>query len=158
MKIRSWFLQLCLLAASCLVILLAGLLFWRIPIHAVPAGMPALQAYALTIGLYVSAISFIVLAVFAWQLLHLISQQLVFTAKTVQLFVALKWSCVGIQLGALTMLPGIYLVADRTDAPGVMAMGLIFYAVWLFMTVFFAILQRLWATAVAFKHVSNDSE
>ncbi|WP_054653863.1 DUF2975 domain-containing protein [Secundilactobacillus silagei] len=117
-----------------------------------------LQAYALTIGLYVSAISFIVLAVFAWQLLHLISQQLVFTAKTVQLFVALKWSCVGIQLGALTMLPGIYLVADRTDAPGVMAMGLIFYAVWLFMTVFFAILQRLWATAVAFKHVSNDSE
>lgn len=120
--------------------------------------MPALQAYALTIGLYVSAISFIVLAVFAWQLLHLISQQLVFTAKTVQLFVALKWSCVGIQLGALTMLPGIYLVADRTDAPGVMAMGLIFYAVWLFMTVFFAILQRLWATAVAFKHVSNDSE
>lgn len=148
MKLRSQFLRLCLLLASCFAILLSVMFFWRIPVHAIPAGMPAIPAYALTIGLYICAVAFITAAIFAWQLLGRVIHQNAFTVGFVQLLNQLKWACVGIQVGAVLMLPGVYTVADRTDAPGVMAIGLTFFAVWLFITVFIAILQRLWQLSI----------
>jgi hypothetical protein len=102
-------------------------------------------------GLYLVVAAFFAAVVFAWQLLGTINRQLAFSRRAVRLLSRLKWACVGMQIGVLLCLPMVYTVADGGDAPGVMLIGLVLFAIPMIVAVFLAILQRLWAAALAYK-------
>ncbi|MFD1484716.1 DUF2975 domain-containing protein [Lacticaseibacillus baoqingensis] len=151
MKLRSWFLKVCLVLATLLVLTLGVVLFWRAPGALLQSGVSPLLAWPFGSGLYVIVAGFLAAVVFAWQLLATIDHNLAFSQRAVQLLARLKWACVGMQAGVLLCLPMIYTFADQDDAPGVMLIGLVLFAIPMVVGVFLALLQRLWAAALAYK-------
>lgn len=151
MKLRSWFLKACLMLAVLLVGAVAALVLWQLPVSALQSGVSPWLALPLGGGLYLVVAAFFAAVVFAWQLLGTINRQLAFSRRAVRLLSRLKWACVGMQIGVLLCLPMVYTVADGGDAPGVMLIGLVLFAIPMIVAVFLAILQRLWAAALAYK-------
>ncbi|WP_179394622.1 DUF2975 domain-containing protein [Lacticaseibacillus absianus] len=91
----------------------------------------------------------------AWRLLRCVEMAQAFTVIAVDRLKRLKWAVAGMT-GALTLcLPAIYHVADSGDAPGVMIIGLGLVGLPLMVTLFLAVLQRLWAAALDFKQDSD---
>ncbi|KRN21478.1 hypothetical protein FC75_GL002280 [Lacticaseibacillus camelliae DSM 22697 = JCM 13995] len=155
MKIRIWLLKL-LLIASVIAIGAFGIgLIPSFPGVMVRDYQWPVAAWAFTLGAAVAVVSYWLAAFIAWHLLDCITANAAFTQRAVTLIIRLKWAVGAMALGLLVCLPQWYRMADHDDAPGVMVIGLGFFAIPAIVWLFLAILQQLWTTALAYK-TEND--
>lgn len=107
------------------------------------------------LGMYVSAIPFLIGLFQGLKLLHLIDKSKAFSHASIKSLQIIKYC--GIFIGVMygIALPYIYNLAQMDDAPGVMLIGLFFTFAPLFVAVIAAVLQRLLRNAIAMKS-END--
>jgi hypothetical protein len=127
-------------------------------LFALPAGIASdefgLYRWILA-GLYIPAIPFFYAIYHIMKLLQYIDQNTAFSDASVTALKRVKW-CGGWIAGLLAAgMPYVYYVADKDDAPGVVALGCVLVGATIAFAVFAAVLQRLLQSAIDFK-TEND--
>lgn len=90
-----------------------------------------------------------------WKLLNYIDKNEAFSNKSIDALKKIKYSAVGFSGLYILFLPIVYHVADHTDAPGVMVIGMIMACAPIVIAVFAAVLQMLLKSAIEIKS-END--
>ncbi len=108
------------------------------------------------IGMYLSAIPFFVALYEAFKLLSYIDKNNAFSILSIKALRRIKYcGAVMSVLYAATLMPLLYHVADFDDAPGLVAIGMIFTCAPVVIAVFAAVLERLLRNAIDIK-TEND--
>ncbi len=139
-------------------IILIGTLVLAICVFGLPQAIGAFQVDGydpVLIGLYVAAVPFFIALAMSMKLLSLIDQRRAFTLGSVRSFRSIKLCALTISgLFAIGM-PYIFYVADKDDAPGVVAIALIIIVLSFVIGTFSALMQKLFQNAVDLKS-END--
>ena len=141
-----------------IVVLTLAAIVLGLCVFALPAGMVSddvgLYRWIL-LGLYVPAIPFFGAIFQTMKLLRYIDNNTAFSDDSVKALNAIKY-CGIIIAGLFSVgMPYIYYVADKDDAPGVVAIGLVIIGASIAVSVFAAVLERLLQNAIAIKR-END--
>lgn len=140
------------------VVILIGLIVLALCIFALPAGIMSDQTgmyKPILASLYVPAIPFFYALYQALRLLDNIDNNQAFSEKSVDAFRRIKY-CAGIISGIFALgSPYVYYVADRDDAPGVVAIALVIICASFVIATFSALMQKLVQNAVDIKS-END--
>ena len=107
------------------------------------------------IGVYVTTVPFFYALFQAIKLLTYIDRNQAFSQASVNALKNIKFSAMAIVTMYLLGLPYVYLVADKDDSPGSLAVAIIITFVTFVVAVFVAVAQRLFQNAVDIKH-END--
>ncbi|MEF3307794.1 DUF2975 domain-containing protein [Paenibacillus sp. GYB004] len=107
------------------------------------------------IDLYASAIPFYFALYQAFKLLNYIDKNKAFSERSVQALKNIKICAITISGLYVAGLPLFYLLAEKDDAPGVIAIGLVVIFASMVIAVFAAVLQRLLKEAIDIKS-END--
>ncbi|WP_413407369.1 DUF2975 domain-containing protein [Paenibacillus amylolyticus] len=111
--------------------------------------------YPIVIIMYVSVIPFIVALYQAFRLLSYIDKNEAFSLMSVKSLKTIKYCAIVISSLYFVMLPFVYVVAEKDDAPGLIIMGMVPVFASLVIAVFSAVLQRLLQEAIDIKS-END--
>ncbi|MGN7415385.1 DUF2975 domain-containing protein [Paenibacillus sp. SAF-068] len=111
--------------------------------------------YPIVIIMYVSVIPFIVALYQAFRLLSYIDKNEAFSLISVISLKTIKYCAIVISSLYFVMLPFVYVVAEKDDAPGLILMGMVPVFASLVIAVFSAVLQRLLQEAIDIKS-END--
>ncbi|MEK4664540.1 MULTISPECIES: DUF2975 domain-containing protein [Paenibacillus] len=111
--------------------------------------------YPIVIMMYVSVIPFIVALYQAFRLLSYIDKNEAFSLISVRSLKTIKYCAIVISSLYFVMLPFVYVVAEKDDAPGLILMGMVPIFASLVIAVFSAVLQRLLQEAIDIKS-END--
>ncbi|MBD8841954.1 DUF2975 domain-containing protein [Paenibacillus sp. FSL R7-0198] len=111
--------------------------------------------YPIVIIMYVSVIPFIVALYQAFRLLSYIDKNEAFSLISVKSLKTIKYCAIVISSLYFVMLPFVYVVAEKDDAPGLILMGMVPVFASLVIAVFSAVLQRLLQEAIDIKS-END--
>lgn len=111
--------------------------------------------YPIIIGLYGSMIPFYIALFKAFKLLNYIDTNKAFSKLSVDALKHIKYSANSISLIYILMMPFLFLLADKDDAPGLVLFGLIFIFASLIISFFATVLQRLLQDAIEIK-TEND--
>lgn len=155
MKAKTLSLKVMLVAAGLVVGMFATMLFWRLPNNLIRIYHQPVTAWVMTTGIYVAVACFFVAIVCAWRLLRRIETDTAFSWLAVTNLRQLKYAVGGITVGLAAIMPQVYVAAQFEDAPGLCLVGAGIVALPLMVTIFLAVLQQLWATALNYK-VEND--
>ncbi len=109
----------------------------------------------LLIGMYIPAIPFFIALYQSLRLLKYIDQNNAFSDVSVRALKSIKYCALTISAFYLAGMPYIVYVADRDDAPGVVALGLVIIFASFVIAVFSAVLQRLLQNVLDIK-AEND--
>jgi hypothetical protein len=115
----------------------------------------AFLKYFLLTDLYASAIPFYFALYQAFKLLNYIDKNKAFSERSVQALKNIKKCAIIISGLYVAGLPLFYLLAEKDDAPGVIAIGLVVVFASMVIAVFAAVLQRLLKEAIDIKS-END--
>lgn len=115
----------------------------------------AKMLYPIVIGLYLSMIPFYIALFKAFKLLSYIDTNKAFSKLSVDALKHIKYSANAISLIYMLMMPFIFLLGDKDDAPGLVFFGLVFIFASLIISFFAAVLQRLLQDAIKIK-TEND--
>lgn len=157
MRKWTWFLRL-LIGGLALLAVAVGVfpfsimlkeMFEQAPHHLAPV------VVILGIGLYLAILGFLAAAVFVERLLGNIDRNQAFSSEAVTNLKRIEWSLAVVTVGFWLWLPFIYTITQLDDAPGILLIGLGLSAIPLTLTVFMAVLVRLWAAALRLK---NENE
>jgi hypothetical protein len=107
------------------------------------------------LGLYVSAIPFFYALYQALRLLGLIDRNEVFSKLSVTILKKIKYCAVAISAWFTAEVPYVFYLADKDDAPGVVAIGLVIIFASIVIATFAAVLQKLLQNAAEIKS-END--
>ena len=111
--------------------------------------------YPILIGLYGSMIPFYIALFNAFKLLNYIDNNKAFSKLSVDALKHIKYSANLISLIYILMMPFLFLLGDKDDAPGVVFFGLVFLFASIVISFFAAVLQRLLQDAIEIK-TEND--
>ncbi|WP_270180892.1 DUF2975 domain-containing protein [Alkalihalobacillus sp. CinArs1] len=111
--------------------------------------------YPILIGMYAAAIPFYVALYQALKLLSFIDKEEAFSDSSVKSLRTIKFSAATISVLYMLVMPFFYIVGERDDAPGVIAIGLVITFASLVIAVFAAVLQKLLKSAIEIKS-END--
>ncbi|WP_010276027.1 DUF2975 domain-containing protein [Paenibacillus senegalensis] len=111
--------------------------------------------YPIFIGVYVTVVPFFVALYQAFKLLSYIDKNQAFSELSVKALKNIKYCAMIISGLYLVVLPFVYFLADRDDAPGLIFMGMVPIFASLVIAVFAAVLQRLLQQAIDIKS-END--
>ncbi|MDQ0724587.1 DUF2975 domain-containing protein [Paenibacillus sp. FSL R5-0623] len=111
--------------------------------------------YPIVIIMYVSVIPFIVALYQAFRLLSYIDKNEAFSLMSVRSLKTIKYCAIVISSLYFVMLPFLFVVAEKDDAPGLILMGMVPIFASLVIAVFSAVLQRLLQEAIDIKS-END--
>ncbi|MFL0377018.1 DUF2975 domain-containing protein [Paenibacillus amylolyticus] len=111
--------------------------------------------YPIVIIMNVSVIPFIVALYQAFRLLSYIDKNEAFSLMSVKSLKTIKYCAIVISSLYFVMLPFVYVVAEKDDAPGLILMGMVPVFASLVIAVFSAVLQRLLQEAIDIKS-END--
>jgi hypothetical protein len=111
--------------------------------------------YPIVIIMYVSVIPFIVALYQAFRLLSYIDKNEAFSLISVRSLKTIKYCAIVISSLYFVMLPFVYVVAEKDDAPGLILIGMVPIFASLVIAVFSAVLQRLLQEAIDIKS-END--
>lgn len=140
------------------VVVLIGLLVLGLCIFVLPVGISTDQTGEyknILLGLYVPAIPFFIALYQAIKLLDYIEKNQAFTELSVRALKNIKYCAMIISILFASGMPYIYYVADRDDAPGVVAIGLIIIFASFVIAIAAALFQKLFQNAVDIKS-END--
>ncbi|WP_018664193.1 DUF2975 domain-containing protein [Heyndrickxia acidiproducens] len=121
---------------------------------------PVNQAYAyilypILIGIYVSAFPFYIALYKAFRLLSYIDKNRAFSQISVETLKKIKYCAITVGALYVAVMPFVYLLADKDDAPGLIIIGMIPVFASMVIAVFAAVLQRLLQEAINIK-LEND--
>jgi hypothetical protein len=111
--------------------------------------------YPILIGMYVSAIPFYIALYKASGLLSYIDKNKAFSQISVKALKNIKYCAITISALYVVMMPFVYLVAEKDDAPGLIIIGMVPIFASMVIAVFAAVLQRLLQEAIDIKS-END--
>ncbi|WP_445487458.1 DUF2975 domain-containing protein [Niallia sp. 03133] len=111
--------------------------------------------YPIIIGMYVAAIPFYFALYQAFKLLTYIDKNEAFSELSVKTLKKIKYCAFAISTVYVVVLPFIYILAEKDDAPGVMLIGMVIIFASLVIVFFAAVLQRLLQEAINIKS-END--
>ncbi|MCH5461714.1 DUF2975 domain-containing protein [Lactobacillus sp. LC28-10] len=157
MRKGTWFLRLTL-GGLALLVIAVGIIPFPIMLREMFTHAPNhlnIVVIILGTGIYLAIIGFLAAVLYAEKLLSIIDHQQAFSATAVDYLNRLKWSLVVVTAGVWLWLPFIFAVTQLDDAPGLLLIGLVIAAVPLILTVFMAVLVRLWKAALQLKN-END--
>jgi hypothetical protein len=140
------------------VVLLLGITVLALCVFALPAAMISDKTALyrpILLGMYVPAIPFFYALYQATQLLRYIEHNQVFTVASVRTLKAIKYCALIISGLYAAGTPYIFYVADKDDAPGVIAVALVIVFASFIIAIFAAVLQKLLQAAVDIK-AEND--
>ena len=141
-----------------IVVLLLGITVFGLCAVALPIGITVdMTGYykPILIGLYVPAIPFFVALYQAMKLLKHIDGKAAFSHASVATLKNIKYCAIIISALFTLGMPYIYYVADKDDAPGVVAIGLVIVGASIVIATFAAVLQKLIQNALEIKS-END--
>ncbi len=95
------------------------------------------------LGMYVPAIPFFIALYQAWKLLNYIDQNKAFSNSSVTTLKNIKYCGIAIAALYTAGMPWIVRVADKDDAPGVVAIGLVIIFASIVIAAFAAVLKKL---------------
>lgn len=157
MKGRTIFLQLVLAVVGVATIAIAAIpvpiMLHRLVTTAPPVAVG--PAWSFVVGMMILILAFLVAVGLAEGLLRVIARGQAFSPQALRLLIELKWAVGVMAVGAICWLPLVYCFAQLDDAPGVVLIGSAIVAIPVVISVFLAILQRLWAAALAYKTDSD---
>lgn len=111
--------------------------------------------YPILIGMYVSAIPFYIALYKAFRLLSYIDKNKAFSRISVKALQNIKYCAITISTLYVVMIPLVFLVAEKDDAPGLIIIGMVPIFASMLIAVFAAVLQRLLQEAIDIKS-END--
>lgn len=111
--------------------------------------------YPILIGIYISAIPFYIALYMAFKLLSYIDQNKAFSLTSVKALKNIKYCAITITSLYVIIIPFVYLLADKDDAPGLIIIGMVPLFASMVIAVFSAVLQRLLQQAIDIKS-END--
>jgi len=111
--------------------------------------------YPIIIGIYASAIPFFVALYQALKLLGYIDKNKAFSELSVKALKYIKYCANTISAVYVAVIPFVYLVAEKDDAPGLIIIGMIPIFASMLISLFAAVLQRLLQDAINIKS-END--
>lgn len=111
--------------------------------------------YPIVIGIYVSAIPFFVALYQALRLLSYIDKNKAFSQISVKALKNIKRCAIIISAVYVVIMPFVYFVAEKDDAPGLIIIGMAPIFTSMVIAVFAAVLQRLLQDAIEIKS-END--
>lgn len=157
MRKGTWFLRLTL-GCLALLVIAVGIIPFPIMLREMFTHAPNhlnIVVVILGVGIYLAILGFLAAVLFAEQLLNVIDHEQAFSATAVNYLNRLKWALVVVTVGVWLWLPFIFAVTQLDDAPGLLLIGLVIAAAPLILTVFMAVLVRLWKAALQLKN-END--
>jgi hypothetical protein len=143
-----------------LVIFFIGILVLAVCIFALPLGIRSeldgdFDYGAIMVGLYVPAIPFFIALYQAIKLLTYIDKNIAFSDFSIKALKNIKYCAIIISALFALGMPYVFYVAERDDAPGVVALGLVIIASSVVIVVFAAVLQKLIQSGMEIKS-END--
>jgi len=112
---------------------------------------PAYWLYPALVGMYVTAVPFYFALYEAYRLLVFIDKNTAFSELSVRALRNIKYCAISISAMYLIISPLLYLMAEKDDAPGILAFGFIIGLASLVIATFAAVLQRLLQEAIDIK-------
>ncbi|CQR47667.1 hypothetical protein BN1058_01994 [Paraliobacillus sp. PM-2] len=156
MRKSSTFLRLVVYLIGLVVLALCVLVLPMIGINM--ADRPVLMkwiVYTMLIGMYISAVPFLIALIQALKLLTYIDKNKAFSVLSVDALKVIKHCALAIS-GVYTMLiPLIYIIGEKDDAPGIILIGLVIIFASFVIAVFASLLQKLLRNAIDIK-IEND--
>jgi hypothetical protein len=140
------------------VIFLIGLGVIALCIFVLPVGLRSGDTMGyrpIIVGMYIAAIPFFIALYQALKLLSYIDKNNAFSELSIKSLKNIKYSGIAISTLYTVGMPYIFNVADKDDAPGVVAIGLIIIFASIVIAVFAAVLQKLLTTGMTIKS-END--
>lgn len=121
---------------------------------------PVSQAYSymlypILIGIYLSVIPFYIALYNAFRLLTYIDKNKAFSYSSVKELKNIKYCAITISSLYIILMPFIYLLANKDDAPGIIIIGMLPIFASMVIAVFAAVLERLLKEAIDIKS-END--
>ncbi len=107
--------------------------------------------YPILLGLYVSAIPFYFALYQAFKLLFYIDKNKAFSQNSIKALKNIKYCAITISALYVVILPFVFLVADKDDAPGLIIVGMVPIFASMVIAVFAAVLQMLLKEAIDIK-------
>lgn len=111
--------------------------------------------YPILVGMYLSAIPFYIALYQAFRLLSYIDKNNAFSQISVKALKNIKYCAIAISTLYGVVLPFVFLVAEKDDAPGLIIVGMVPIFASMVIAVFAAVLQRLLQEAIDIKS-END--
>ncbi|MFH7819998.1 DUF2975 domain-containing protein [Neobacillus thermocopriae] len=111
--------------------------------------------YPIVIGMYVSVLPYFTALVQAFKLLGLIDKNQAFSESAVKALKIIKYCAMTYSGLYVIILPFVFLLAERDDAPGAIFIGMVPIFASMVIAVFAAVLQRLLKEAIDIKS-END--
>jgi hypothetical protein len=133
------------------VVILIGLIVLGLCVVALPAGITSDKTgyyRPILLGLYVPAVPFFFALYQALRLLNLIDTNKAFSAVSVEALQKIKYCALLISVLFAAGMPYIFYAADRDDAPGVLAIGLVIVGASAVIAAFAGVLQKLMQNAL----------
>jgi hypothetical protein len=140
------------------VVILIGIIGLALCLIVLPAGiMTDKVGYyrPILIGLYIPAVPFFYAIYQTLKLLNYIDKNLAFSELSIDALQKIKYSALSISVMFAVGMPYIFYAAQRDDAPGVVAIGLIIILASFVIAVFAAVLRRILHNAFELKS-END--
>ncbi len=140
------------------VVSLIGLTVLALCIFVLPAGISSDKTgmyRPILLGMYVPSIPFFFALYQAFQLLSYIDKNKAFSQVSVNALKYIKYCGIAISTFYTACMPYIYYVADKDDAPGVVALGFVIIFASFVIATAAAVIQRLFQNAVDIKS-END--
>lgn len=148
------FLKLAIIVIGSPVLVLCTLgLYWLISNPSNP--QYAYILYPIIIGIYVSAVPFYIALYNAFRLLTYIDKSKAFSQSSVKALNNIKYCAITISAFYTLLMPFVYILADKDDAPGAIIIGMLPIFASMVISVFAAVLQRLLQEAINIKS-END--
>lgn len=111
--------------------------------------------YPIITGMYVTSIPFFIALYNAFRLLIYIDKNIAFSELSVRALTNIKNCAITISTVYVLIMPFVYLLAEKDDAPGLILFGSILLFASLIIAVFAALLQKLLKNAIDIKE-END--
>lgn len=148
------FLKLAIIVIGSPVLVLCILgLYWLISNPSNP--QYAYILYPIIIGIYVSAVPFYIALYNAFRLLTYIDKSKAFSQSSVKALNNIKYCAITISALYTLLMPFVYILADKDDAPGAIIIGMLPIFASMVISVFAAVLERLLQEAINIKS-END--
>lgn len=155
MKLKSTLLlrmAICFIALPVIVLAVLGI-WW---INNNPANSDySYMLYPILVGIYLSVIPFFIALLQTFKLLKYIDNNQVFSELSVKVLTNIKYCAIFISMIYLSIIPFVYMLAEKDDAPGLIIIGIVPSFASIIIATFTAVLQNLLKKAIDIKS-END--
>lgn len=155
MKLKSTLLlriAICIITAPVIVLAVLGI-WWIMNNPANPDY--SYMLYPILVGIYLSVIPFFIALLQTFKLLKYIDSNQVFSELSVKVLTNIKYCAISISMIYLSIIPFVYMLAEKDDAPGLIIIGIVPSFAAIIIATFTAVLQNLLKKAIDIKS-END--